>query len=81
MGGRGIAVAVARRPGLWSTAVRQWARLVPGGWWHRPPFLPVPDRAYLRLRTITQYGDPGHPLEPDDVVQYLAWCRSLRRAV
>jgi hypothetical protein len=74
-------VAVAGRPALWPTAVRQARRLAPAGWWRRPPFLPVPDRAYLGLRSVTQYGDAGHRLEPGDVVQYLAWCRRLRSLI
>ncbi|MFZ4811740.1 MAG: hypothetical protein ACOYL9_10380 [Ilumatobacteraceae bacterium] len=70
-----IGGAVARRPSLWTTAVRQMRRTAPSGWWHRPPFLPVPAGDYLRFRLVTQYGDPHHRPEPDDVVNYLAWCR------
>jgi hypothetical protein len=79
MGSGAIAGAVARRPSLWGTAARQGARLAPQGWWRRPPFLPSPAASYVRFRATTQYGDPAHPLLPDDVVQYLTWCRSLRR--
>jgi hypothetical protein len=25
----------------------------------------------------TQYGDPTHRLEPDDLLRYLSWCGSL----
>jgi hypothetical protein len=35
----------------------------------------LPDRAYLGFRLETQYGDPKHRAEPDDVVAYLVWCR------
>jgi hypothetical protein len=77
-GYRAAMAAVATRPSLWPTAVRVGARLAPRGWWHRPPFLPRPDRRYLAFRATTQYGDPDHPLEPGDVVQYLRWCRSMR---
>ena len=80
MGAGAAIAAVARRPQLWPTALRQAARLVPARWWRRPPFLPTPDRAYLAFRTTTQYGDAAHPIVADDLVQYLAWCRSLRRA-
>ncbi|HZP29416.1 MAG TPA: hypothetical protein VFC99_10725 [Acidimicrobiia bacterium] len=45
-------------PELWPTALRQAARLAPAGWWRRPPFLPLPDREYLRFRLETQYGSP-----------------------
>jgi len=68
-------VAVLMRPGLWLTALRQAWRLVPRRWWARPPFLPLPDREYLRFRLETQYGDPEHRPEPDDLVTYLEWCR------
>ena len=43
------------------------------GWWHRPPFLPLPDREYLRWRMHTAYGD-HHAVPPaDDVVRYARW--------
>jgi hypothetical protein len=48
------------------------------GWWRRPPFLPLPDRDYLRFRLQTQYGDPNHRAEPGDLITYLEWCRSYR---
>lgn len=75
----GIVGAVARRPSLWPTAVRQGARLVPTRWWRRPPFLPVPTRSYLEFRLLTQYGDISHRTEPDDVLNYLRWCRDWQR--
>lgn len=73
-------VAVARRPGLWSTALRVARRTATPGWWQRPPFLPVPSGDYLRFRLLTQYGDTAHRWEPDDVVRYLAWCKSWETA-
>jgi hypothetical protein len=68
-------LAVAGRPGLWRTAVRQLFRLAPRGWWRRAPYLPIPDRNYLRFRLETQYGDPDHPIEPRDLITYLRWCK------
>ncbi len=65
--------AVARRPRLWPTAARQARRLARRRWWARPPFAPVPDRAWLRFRAETQYGDPGRAPDPDDVVTWLRW--------
>jgi hypothetical protein len=67
-------VAVLVRPTLWSTALRLWSRATPRDWWRRPPFVPVPDRAYIRFRLETAYG-PDVPPSPDDLVSYLAWCR------
>jgi hypothetical protein len=71
-----IAVAVAKHPGLWPVAVRQWRRTTPAGWWRRRPLLPVPSPEYLRFRLLTQYGDPDARPAPADVVNYLEWCRA-----
>jgi hypothetical protein len=76
-----VARAVAIRPGLWWTAVRQLRALAPNGWWRHRPWLPVPDPAYLRFRLVTQYGEATHPPEPADVVTYLHWCRAYRAAL
>ena len=76
--GRAIA-AVARRPHLWATGVRQLRRLAAPGWWHRRPFLPLPPSDYLRFRLQTAYGGDGtHPISPSDLVAYLHWCRTYR---
>jgi hypothetical protein len=70
--------AVLRRPRLWPTARRQWFRMVPQRWWSRMPFLPLPDRAYVRFRLETAYGAPAVG-RADDVVAYLEWCRATER--
>ena len=72
------AAAVAVRPTLWWTAVRQVFVLAVPGWWRRWPPLPLPDPAYLRFRLVTAYGDPDRDPEPADVVTYLRWCREWR---
>lgn len=71
-----ILSAVARRPGLWGIALRQALRLAPPGWWHRFPFLPLPDAKYARMRAVIQYGDENHPADVADVLKYLAWCKA-----
>lgn len=71
------ALAIVRRPSLWAVAITQGLRLAAPGWWRRPPFLPLPDPAYLRFRLETQYGSDHEP-EPGDVVTYLHWCRTFR---
>lgn len=73
------ASTVARHPSLWGTALVMFRRMLPDGWWRRPPFLPVPDPALLAFRTTTQYGDPDHPLEPDDLLTWLRWCKAENR--
>jgi len=74
------ALALARRPSLWSTAVRQWWRTTPRGWWRQRPFLPVPSREYLRFRMVTQYGRFDADVLPEDVLNYLAWCKQQDQA-
>lgn len=71
--------ALAIRPRLWIPAVRQWKRLVPNGWWRSAPFLPVPDRSYLRFRLQTQYGSPQLKVVSEDLIGYLTWCRDWDR--
>jgi hypothetical protein len=73
-----IARAVLARPRLWLPAIRQSLVLAPGGWWRRRPFLPVPSTEMLHFRSITQYGSPDHPPSPDDVLDYLEWCETMR---
>src|SRR4051812_4724638 len=75
----GVAEAVARHPALWREAAHQAAALAPRGWWRRPPFAPLPDRAWLGFRLTTQYGDGGHRPEAADLVAWLAWARDARR--
>ena len=75
-----VVAAVAVRPTLWGMAVVQLGRLAPDGWWRRPPFLPLPDPAWLRFRLVTAYGGDGRPPTPADAVSYLEWCRRYPRA-
>jgi hypothetical protein len=73
------AAAVAVRPRLWGTAVRQLGALAAPGWWRTRPRLPLPAPGYLRFRMVTAYGDPDARPDVDDVVSYLSWCRDEHR--
>jgi hypothetical protein len=73
-------LAVARRPRLWPAAARQVRAMVPARWWRRAPFLPVPDRAWLRFRMTTAYGDPDAGIDVDDLLTWLAWTETTRPA-
>lgn len=71
-----VLLVVLARPLLWPTALVQAARLVPRGWWRRPPFLPRPPRRYVRFRTLTAAGDAGRAApDPAEVLTWLRWCR------
>ena len=73
------ALAVLRRPHLWSTAVRAGFDLSRPGWWRRSPFLPLPDPGWLRFRLVTAYGGDGSgPVRGADIVDWLEWRRAWR---
>jgi hypothetical protein len=44
-------------------------------WWRRPPFLPLPDRTYLRWRMYTAYADENAVPPADDVIRFARWRR------
>lgn len=77
-------LAVAVRPHLWGTALRQLSRLSPDGWWRRAPFLPVPPADYIEFRLVTQYGGEHGSRDVKvrtiDVLDYLAWCKEWNQA-
>src|SRR6266704_360541 len=45
------------------------------GWYHRPPFLPLPPRDYVRWRMFTAYGDEDAVPPLEDVVRFARWRR------
>lgn len=73
-----IAAAVLTRPRLWPIALRSGVALAPKCWWRRWPFLPLPDRRWMRFRVVTAYGGDGTaPMRAEDVVTWLEWRRQL----
>jgi hypothetical protein len=44
-------------------------------WWTRFPFIPWPDREYLRWRLYTAYGDENIVPPAADIVRYARWTR------
>jgi len=44
-------------------------------WWRRAPFLPLPDRTYLRWRMYTAYGDEAAVPPLRDVIGFARWRR------
>jgi hypothetical protein len=69
-----IIAAVSVRPRLWVTALVTVGRLAGPGWWHRPPYLPLPDTRLWAFRMETAYGRADVDPEVDDVLAYLEWC-------
>jgi hypothetical protein len=45
-------------------------------WWRHAPFLPLPDRTYLRWRMYTAYGDEGAVPPLLDVIRFAQWRRT-----
>ncbi len=75
-----IGSAVVLRPRLWRAAIAASRSHLPSRWWCHRPFLPLPDRAWMRFRVETAYGGDGSaPLQVDDVVNWLEWCRRFPR--
>ena len=44
-------------------------------WWTRAPYLPLPDRTYLRWRMYTAYADEDAVPPLEDVVRFARWRR------
>ena len=63
---------------MWPVAARVYIAHVPTGWYRRLPLLPVPDRAWVRFRLQTAYGDPDRAPDPRDVLTWLEWSRGWR---
>jgi len=70
-----LAARAAVRPRLAVDLVRTAWAFRRRHWWRVAPFLPLPDRAYLRWRMYTAYGqeDAIPPLE--DVIGFARWRR------
>jgi hypothetical protein len=59
------ALAVALLTVCWRFRERNWYRTF--------PFLPIPDRTYLRWRMYTAYGDYDAVPPVDDIARYALW--------
>ncbi|NJD11542.1 MAG: hypothetical protein FIB01_14285 [Gemmatimonadetes bacterium] len=74
-----FALLVLRRPLLIGPMLHAAWRFRARGWWRRPPFLPLPPRAYLQWRLETAFGAGGGMPEPAQVERYLRWAREAAR--
>jgi hypothetical protein len=73
-----LAKHAVRRPALAIDLLRVSWRFRARGWWHRPPFLPIPDRTYLRWRMYTAYGEDDAIPSAEDVIRYARWSGKRR---
>jgi len=62
-----------RSPGLGRDLITLAWRFRRRGWYRRAPFLPLPDRTYLRWRMFTAYGDSDAVPPVEDVIRYARW--------
>ena len=70
-----LATRAALRPRLAVDLVRTAWVFRRRGWHRHPPFLPLPDPAYLRWRMYTAYADE-HAVPPaEDGVRFARWRR------
>jgi hypothetical protein len=70
-----LAARGAVRPRLAADLVRTAWAFRRRGWHRRPPFLPLPDPAYLHWRMYTAYADE-HAVPPaEDVIRFARWRR------
>jgi hypothetical protein len=61
------------RPALAADLVRVAWRFRSRNWYARFPFLPLPNRTYVRWRMYTAYGDYDAIPPAEDVERYARW--------
>ncbi len=71
-----LLAAIALKPQLLLTAAALTIRCRPVKWWCPPRFV-LPSREWIEFRLGAVFGRTYGDLEIDDVVRYLAWCRSF----
>ena len=70
-----LALRAAVRPRLALDLLRTAWAFRRRGWWRHPPYLPLPDRTYLRWRMYTAYADESAVPPAADVVRFARWRR------
>ncbi|HSM17980.1 MAG TPA: hypothetical protein VK845_13420 [Gemmatimonadales bacterium] len=71
-----LAIRGAANPRLATDLLRTAWAFRRRGWWKTPPFLPIPDRTYLRWRMETAYADPDAIPPVEDVIRFARWRRT-----
>jgi hypothetical protein len=70
-----LALRACLRPRLAIDLLRLGWSFRARAWYRRPPFLPLPPRAYIRWRMFTAYGDESAVPPVEDVVRFARWRR------
>lgn len=68
-----LALRALRNPAIGVALLRVAWRFRRRDWWRRPPFLPLPDRTYVRWRMHTAYGEYDSIPPVEDVIRYARW--------
>ena len=68
-----LALRALRNPALGVALLRVAWRFRSRRWYRRFPFLPLPDRNYVRWRMHTAYGDHDAVPPAKDVERYASW--------
>jgi hypothetical protein len=68
-----LAMRSLRDPATGAALLRVGWRFRRRRWWRRAPFLPLPDRTYLRWRMHTAYGEHDTVPPAEDVIRYARW--------
>jgi hypothetical protein len=68
-----LVVRALRSPRLAGDLLRVAWRFRARGWYGRFPFLPLPERDYVRWRMHTAYGDYDAVPPADDIERYARW--------
>ena len=68
-----------RRPRLWPALLSAAWAFRPKDWYRKPPFLPLPSKAYMRWRLETAYGEPDAVPPADEIARFVTWSAEMRR--
>lgn len=74
-----LALHAAIRPRLALDLLRTGWAFRRRRWWAAAPFVPLPDRTYLRWRMYTAYGDEAAVPPAEDVIRFARWRRETMR--
>ena len=68
-----------RRPWLWPALLSAAWAFRPRDWYRRPPFLPLPSKAYMGWRLETAYGERDAVPPADEIARFVTWSAEMRR--